>query len=39
MYAEKARYDPHSNPVWGLSSPPPTSLSKVGKYGIELKWN
>ena len=24
MYAEKvaARYDPHSNPVWGLSSPP-----------------
>ena len=25
MYAEKiaARYDPDSNPVWGLSTPPP----------------
>ena len=36
IYGEKvaARYDPpppHSNPVWG--SPPPTALSKVGKYG------
>ena len=33
MYVEQvaARYDPHSNPEWGLS--PPTSLSKVGKYG------
>ena len=29
MYAEKvaARYDPHSNPVWG-SSPPPHSTLK-----------
>ena len=34
MYAEKiaARYDPHSNPVWGSS--PPTTLSKVGKCAL-----
>ena len=29
MYAEKvaARYDPHSNPVWGLSPPPPPHIT------------
>ena len=34
MYAEKvaARYDPHSNPMWGVITP--TALLKFGKYVI-----
>ena len=34
MYAEKiaARYDNHSNPLWGSLTP--TTLAKVGKYAL-----